>query len=291
MDKSKAFSSEDIGQEMLSIEPAAGAADSGSSGWGIMKYSIPEEVTFQIIGDDCQVLNIETTPGQQVVCEPGCMMHMSADTHTSTHLAPCCGCYQCCGGESIFKVHYTNNGQQNGYIGLTPSYPSKIVPINLDDLGGTFYAKPGAFMCSVGGKSQVGFSLNTKCGACCWGGAGDPGCCQGLMLQKISGSGFAFLTGGGTILARTLGPDEKVIVDSTSVLGWQGGVKNGIEANCGPCNCCCSGEGMFNTVLTGPGLVLMQSMSFYSLKKAVGPMVGAGKDDGGVGDGGDGGSG
>jgi uncharacterized protein (AIM24 family) len=279
----KAYSAEDIGQEMLAIEPAAGAAGDvpTASGWDIMKYSIPESVTFQIIGDDCQVLNIETQPQQTVVCEPGCMMHMSENTSTSTHLAACCGCYQCCGGESIFKVHYTNSGPQPGYIGLTPSYPAKIVPINLDELGGTFYAKPGAFMCSVGGKTEVGFELNTKCGGCCWGGAGDPGCCQGLMLQKISGTGFAFLTGGGTIMARTLGEGEQVMVDSTSVLGWQKGVGNGIEMNCGLCNCCCSGEGMFNTVLTGPGLVLMQSMSFYCLKKAVGPPPGAGKSEGG----------
>ena len=185
------------------------------------------------------------------------------------------------------QVIYTNSTQDNGYVGLTPSYPAKIVPINLDDLGGTFYAKPGAFMCSVaansGDRCTAGVSFNTKCGGCCFGGAGDPGCCQGLVLQKISGKGWAFLTGGGTILAKTLAAGEKVFVDSTSVLGWQAGVKNGIQMNCGPCNCCCSGEGMFNTVLTGPGLVLMQSMSFYSLKKAVGPspQLGSGKASGG----------
>ena len=37
----------------------------------------------------------------------------------------------------------------------------------------------------------------------------------------------------------------------------------------GFCTCCCGGEGMFNTVMTGPGLVYVQSMSFAKFKRAL----------------------
>ena len=106
----KAYSNEDIGpmeeddQSMLALPGPAGGASNANAGWEIMKYDVPPTLSFQIIGDDCQVLNIETKPGDSVVCEPGCMMHMSMGTTTATRLGPCCGCYQCCGGESIFKV-------------------------------------------------------------------------------------------------------------------------------------------------------------------------------------------
>jgi uncharacterized protein (AIM24 family) len=55
----------------------------------------------------------------------------------------------------------------------------------------------------------------------------------------------------GTVLTKTLAEGETILVDTDSVVGFQESVKMGVKSTGGCCNCCCGGEGMFNTALTG----------------------------------------
>jgi uncharacterized protein (AIM24 family) len=87
------------------------------------------------------------------------------------------------------------------------------------------------------------------------------------------GTGTLFLAAGGTVLTKQLAPGEVLVVDTSSVVGFQSSVKFGVRLAGGCCTICCGGEGMFNSTLTGPGLVVVQSMSFEKYKLAVAPPV------------------
>jgi uncharacterized protein (AIM24 family) len=80
-------------------------------------------------------------------------------------------------------------------------------------------------------------------------------------MQKMSGTGTAFVNAGGTILTKKLMQGESIQCDSASVIGWQHGVGHTVKTTGGCITMCCSGEGMFNTLLAGPGLVMLMSFS------------------------------
>jgi uncharacterized protein (AIM24 family) len=142
--------------------------------------------------------------------------------HPSINSTIRCGkCSRMCTGESICKATYTNGGTEKAYVSLSPSYPSKIVPVDLSTVGGKLIVKGGAFMSSFG---DIGVEASFDCCSCtcCFGGLG-------AIRQRITGSGTVFLTAGGTILTRTLGVNEKFIIDSDSIVGYEESAKFGIQ--------------------------------------------------------------
>lgn len=76
---------------------------------------------------------------------------------------------------------------------------------------------------------------------------------------------MAFLNASGTCLTKTLQDGEVLIVDTDSVVAFEKTVGYDVRRNRGCLMCCCGGEGLYNTVLTGPGLVILQSMSFEKM--------------------------
>lgn len=204
-------------------------------------------------------------------------MYMHPDIKSAIR---CGKCSRICTGECCCIATYTNGGGQKAYVSLTPNYPSKIVPVDLSTVGGKLVAKKGSFMSSYG---DVGVEASFDCCSCtcCFGGLG-------AVRQRVTGSGTAFLTAGGTILTRTLAPREKFIIDSASIVAYQESAQLGIQrtggkqmhtstfvliveimilfGSSGCFTCCCGGEGLFNTTVTGPGLVIVESMPFLKYK-------------------------
>ena len=106
-------------------------------------------------------------------------------------------------------------------------------------------------------------------------------CCGGLgcIRQQATGNGTVFYSAGGTILQKTLAPGEKVITDATSIVGFQESVSFGVQPTGGCGGMCCGGEGLCYGTLTGPGVILVQSMSFEKFKAAVAPPYNSKTDD------------
>ena len=94
--------------------------------------------TYTITGANCQVLTVKVPPGTNVVSEPGTMLYKSTNMKSSVE---CGSCQRVCVGESICKAIQTNSGTTDGFVGLTPNVPAKIVPINLSDVGGKIILK------------------------------------------------------------------------------------------------------------------------------------------------------
>lgn len=243
--------------------------------------------TYDIIGGNCQILNVALVPGDKIDCEPGCLMHMGADITPYTYFA--CSCAKACSGEGQWSTQFKYTGKEaHQFVGLTANQPGKIIPIHLADTG-PIICTQGAWMASLG-DVKIDFTTaccqggcNCNCCRCCFGG-------QGLVQQKLSGEGIAFLVGCGTIMMKTLKPGEKIVVDQDSVLAWSTNVAFKIRTAGGCCVCCCSGEGMFNVVLDGGetgGVVVLDSMPFQKYKNSIAPPQaqrggGGGGEDGGA---------
>jgi uncharacterized protein (AIM24 family) len=235
-------------------------------GTGFVTFEPPVpagEPRWQITGDDCQVVTVLLEPSETLNTEPGSMMFMSPGVETEVECGPG-GCVRKCAGEAFVKVGLTNGNQDAAYVGLTPNYPAKVVPVELSQMG-SFTAKSGAIMSSLG-DVNIGSNCDFNPLTCC--------CTSlGFCRQGLSGEGTAFIAAGGTVLTKELKEGETLIVDSDSVVGYQDSVTFGVTPN-QLCTCCFGGEGLCNATMTGPGIVITQSMSFGKYVKTVAPARG-----------------
>lgn len=227
---------------------------------------------WTITGHDMQVLSMTVPPGETIVTEVGSFMYMHPGMETQVELTLCSadkcgeGWRRFCGGESCVKVLLLNETANQGYVGLTPNFPAKVIPIKFGShvaSGRSLIAKAGAYMSELG-DVDVGCSLDCSPTTCCCAGLG---CCR----QKLSGSdgSIAFLNAGGTLVYKNLKAGETITIDSGSVVGFEDSARLGCTPNGRFCTCCCGGEGCFSTTLTGPGRVYMQSMSFERFRACV----------------------
>lgn len=244
---------------------------------------------WTITGHDMQVLTSTVPAGQEVITEVGSFVFMHPEMTTDVELTLCSkggnGCARILSGESCVKVFLRNPTDSEGYVGLTPNYPAKIVAVKFGvniGSGSSIVAQPGSYMTELGG---VNLDYDLDCGlkTCCCAGFG-------ACRQKISGTdgSIVFLSAGGTVVTRELKVGESIIVDSRSVLAYDDSVTLGIVSNGRFCTCCCGGEGCFSTQLEGPGTVWFQSFNFTKFQNAVQTTIyeqkmdrgGAGANDG-----------
>lgn len=186
-------------------------------------------------------------------------MFMAPEIKSSVEMG---SCSRLCAGEGLCKSIYKNPDSKEAFVSMTPNFPAKVVPIDLSQTG-KMITKSGAYMAAKG-DVNISVDFDCNCCTCCCGG-------MGLTRQSAEGNGTVFLAAGGTILTRKLEANETIVVDESSLVAFQDSVKMDIRAAGGCCTMCCGGEGMFVTTLKGPGLVIIQSMSFEKYRLALMP--------------------
>jgi uncharacterized protein (TIGR00266 family) len=152
-------------------------------------------------------------------------------------------------GESMFQNIYT--AQSEGRIAFGSSFPGQILPIVLKP-GQTFIAQKMAFLASEMGV-DIAVHFNQKLGKGFFGG-------EGFIMQRLSGQGTAFLECDGSLVRYELAAGQSMVVDTGNVLGFTGNVKMEIQRVQGAKNVLFGGEGLYNTLLTGPGTIFLQTM-------------------------------
>ena len=70
-----------------------------------------------------------------------------------------------------------------------------------------------------------------------------------------------------------LKPGQQIIVDTGNVAGYTAGVQMEIRQVPGLKNKLLGGEGLFNTILTGPGRIWLQTMPIYSVAASIRPYI------------------
>ena len=224
-------------------------------------------VDYRIFGDDMQMVEIELDPGEAVRAEAGAMMYMEDGIEMDTKLGSgkerniagklFSGLKRAIMGESFFITNFAHTGEGKGHVAFAAPYPGKIIPLELDQLGGEFICQKDAFLCAAKGV-DVDIAFSKRLGPGLFGG-------EGFILQRLSGYGRAFIHAGGTIVERHLAAGETLRVDTGCLVAMSPNVDYDIKFVGGFKNALFGGEGLFFATLTGPGLVYLQSLPFSRL--------------------------
>ena len=168
-------------------------------------------------------------------------------------------------GESMFQNIYTAKGA--GMIAFGSSFPGKILPLTVGP-GQEYIMQKSAFLASEE-NVKLSIHFNKKAGAGFFGG-------EGFIMQKLSGSGVVFAEVDGDLVEYELGAGQQMVIDTGNVMGFESSVSIDIQQVKGLKNKLLGGEGFFNTVLTGPGKIWLQTMPISSVAMSIRPYIPSG---------------
>ena len=218
---------------------------------------------YEIKGGAFPVVICHLKKGEKMITEKGAMVWMSPCMEMETKGGGLGKMFsKAFSGEHMFQNIYT--AKADGIIAFGSSFPGKILPIEISN-GHEFILQKKAFLASEIGV-ELSTHFNKKLGAGLFGG-------EGFIMQKVSGNGFVFAEVDGELIEYNLGADEQMIVDTGYVLGFEGSVNLDIQQIKGFKNIALGGEGLFNTVLTGPGKIWLQTMPISAVAGAVAPFI------------------
>ena len=223
---------------------------------------------YEIKGGAFPVVVCELTDGERMITEKGSMVWMTPNMEMETTGGGIGKMFsKAFSGESMFQNIYTARGA--GMITFGSSFPGKILPLQIAP-GREMIVQKNAFLASEAGV-ELSVHFSRKLGAGLFGG-------EGFILQRLSGSGIAFVEIDGALVEYELKPGQKIVVDTGNVAGFSVGVDMDIQQVPGMKNMLLGGEGIFNTVLTGPGRVWLQTMPIASVAGAIRPYIPTGNN-------------
>ena len=222
-------------------------------------------LNYEIEGGNLPVVICYPEAGQSICTQRGSMSWMSPnmnmETNTGGGLKKAFG--RIFSGESIFLNEYTPRGGR-GMIAFASSFPGSILPFHITPGNGIIIQKSGFLAMEKGLDLSVYFQK--KLGSGFFGG-------EGFIMQRISGTGVAFLEIDGHCKEYTLGAGQSIIVDTGYLAAMSESCTMDVQMVRGAKNVLFGGEGLFNTVITGPGKVYLQSMPISNTARALSPYL------------------
>jgi len=210
---------------------------------------------YSIVGDNLPALILHLAPGETIVSEVGGRTWCRGNIITETKgggVGKALG--RMISGESLFLSYYT--AQSAAEIAFTSSLPGRIVARELGP-GQSVICQKSAFLCATYGV-ELSVHLQRKLGAGLVGG-------EGFIMQKVTGPGLAFFELDGYCPEYNLAPGERLVCDTGVVALMDESCNMDVQMVKGAKNLLLGGEGLFDTVVTGPGKVCLQTMPAYKL--------------------------
>lgn len=230
---------------------------------------------YTIEGGSLPVVICYPEAGETICTERGSMSWMSPnmqmETNTGGGLKKMMG--RLFSGDSIFMNEYTPLGG-SGMIAFASSFPGSIVPFELREGNGIIVQKSGFLAMEKG--LELSLYFQKKLGKGFFGG-------EGFIMQKITGNGVAFVEIDGYCKEYELGVGESIVLDTGYLAAMSESCTMDVQMIKGAKNMFFGGEGLFNTVVTGPGKVYVQSMPVINTAQALSPylQVNSSSDNGG----------
>lgn len=206
---------------------------------------------YQIKGEPLPVVVCELEAGEKMITESGSMAWMTPNMKMETTAGGFGKAFgRMFAGERMFQNIYTaENGV--GMIAFASSFPGAIRAVEITP-DRPVIAQKSSFLAATEGV-ELSVHFQKKLGAGFFGG-------EGFIMQKISGSGIAFLEIDGTAVEYQLEAGQRLVIDTGYLAMADSTVAIDVQSVKGVKNVLFGGEGLFNTVLTGPGKVTLQSM-------------------------------
>ena len=206
----------------------------------------------EIKGEELQVAVSYLEEGEVMITERGSMSWMSPnmkmETTSNGGIGKALG--RMFAGEAIFQNRYTAVGG-NGMIAFASSFPGQIRTWDVSPGNEVIVQKSGFLAAEESVELSVFFQK--KLGAGFFGG-------EGFIMQRLSGHGTAFLEFDGHVVEYNLQPGQQIVVDTGYLAAMDATCSMEIKTVPGLKNIVFGGEGVFNTLITGPGRVWLQTM-------------------------------
>jgi uncharacterized protein (TIGR00266 family) len=242
-------------------------------GGGVANAAYPPPVStlplkYDIEGHNLQIARVQLEPGQEIYAEAGKMIYKSANVDWATRMTGQNIGDKILGaikrklmGESLFFTYFHSN-MGTGQVGFAGHYPGKIQVFELTP-GQTIMVQRDGFLFAQSSVT-LDIAMVRRLGAGLLGG-------EGFILQKLTGPGLVFVHAGGDHVDFTLAPGETLQVQTGHLVAFEPSVNYDIQMVGSIRTAIFGGEGLFLTTLTGPGRVILQSMTLERLRHELAP--------------------
>ena len=215
---------------------------------------------YNITGEPMPVVICDLNAEESMITEKGSMVWMSPNMEMQTSAGGIGKAFgRMFSGESMFQNIYTARGGP-GMIAFASSFPGSIRAVEITPDRPVVVQKSGFLASEQGVELSVFFQRKGMAGF--FGG-------EGFIMQKLSGYGTAFLEIDGSVVEYDLQPGQQIVVDTGNLAMIDATCTIDVQTVKGVKNVLFGGEGLFNTVVTGPGRVVLQTMPVSNFAGAI----------------------
>ncbi len=211
---------------------------------------------YRIVGSVMPLIEFKLGKGEKLYSQSGAMKWMSSGIKMETSMAGGLGgaLKRKLTGESAFLNYFTalNDGER---VAFGHTFPGHIIPLDISRQ--PVVCQKRAFLCAME-SVEINIHFQRRLGVGFFGG-------EGFIMQRLSGSGMAFVELDGESIEMELQRGESIRVETGAVGMFEQSVQMDIEMVKGFKNVLFGGEGLFLTTLTGPGKVWLQTMSIQGM--------------------------
>lgn len=215
---------------------------------------------YEIVGGNMPAVECYLDAGESIKCDAGAMTWMSANMQMETGAG---GLGKMLGrmfsGETLMQNTYTAKGS-DGMIAFASSVPGNIIAMEVGPGADIIIQKSAFLACTSGVELSVHFQK--KAGAGFFGG-------EGFIMERVSGKGIVFLEIDGSVVEHTLERGEQMVIDTGYLAMMEATCTMDVVTVKGVKNALLGGEGLFNTVVTGPGKIALQTMPTNKLADVI----------------------
>ena len=220
---------------------------------------------YEIIGGSFPVVECTLKSGESMITQSGSMAYMdptiTMETSSNGGLKKIVG--RLFTNEKLFQNIYTST-KDGSKVAFGTCVPGSIMAVKLEN-GQSIICQKSSFLASYG-NIELSTFFNKKIGAGLFGG-------EGFIMQKITGNGIVFIEIDGANKEFVLEEGQQLILSTGYLVSIEETCSMDVQTVKGLKNVLLGGEGIFNTVITGPGKVVVQTMPLPKLANSLVPFL------------------
>lgn len=219
---------------------------------------------YQIKGEPMPVVVCQLNAGESIICEAGAMSWMSVNMEMQTSgggIGRALG--RMMAGENLFQNRYISKDRP-GAIAFASKFPGAIKAFDITP-STPIICQKRSFLASEEGV-ELSIHFQERIGTGLFGG-------EGFIMQKLSGNGTAFIEIDGSTVEYQLKPGQQMLIDTGYLAMMDATVKMEIKRVSGVKNALFGGEGIFSTLVTGPGRIVLQTMPISAFAGMIASMT------------------